>query len=1177
MLGLGGFFVVRYMNAGIKAGVADYYADRGFKDYELISSLGISDDDLSQIKETPGITDAEGVIRADGAMQKGGQNRNVEIISMTERISVPEVLEGSAPASEDECMVGEDFAEESGLKIGDKVRLTMSGMEALTGASSEDADLVTEDPDEEAEEAADGEKAADETTDGEADGANKDETADGADKDEAADGEADTADDGSNVLRRKEFTITGMMRHPDYLRRKSVNTVVLPAAAYDMDVLNDCFTHVFVKAEEPEGEDILSDGFFEKTTGTKQALEELTETLAVDSATRAKNKAYAKIDREWQKALARLEEGQEEIDSSEATLNSELADARKKLKDAQKELDSKVSQGNRSLKDAEKKIKEGEKTIEDGEREIRGAKDDLKLMDENLALARDYLDQINGEKDGSIAEKIRKLTEARTMLDELGKMDPGSEEYRAGAKELAAFMIENEEDIRAVDEYARNEETMEDAETLSALTGKDSTGTIKKIRDFDTDGMLTLAHEVDEGGGDAEAFVKQADEYTTNLEEALKTIEEYEEYLDKYEKENRSMHKQLSQKEKELAKGKKELAAAKKKLAAGKKELASEKKKYQAQIKNGWSLYYSQKSEYESKLEEAKELLAENREEAEEKLADARAEVEKIECKWLVFDRRANAGYVDIKGTSAALESAGTAFGLLFLLISAIVCFSTLTIIIEEQKKMVGTVKAFGFHKSEVLGKYMVFGVAAAVIGCIAGILLALGLAVIVLNIYNDVAMYQFGDVSSVITPGITVIACVLMVIICALATVIACTDVLKSPASVLMKGSSIKENSGRKKTSSRKGGSLYSKLILRNMLDDKARVLISIAILAFSTLIIGTGISTKLAFDKMPDKQLSDVVGYDVRVDLGDKVTDAQKTELAKTMTDSGADFTAASYETHLYRWDDKLDALNILTGDPDKIRDYFAVKDPKTGEDLPLPDDGILVQKRMRESYDMTEGSEIPVLDSGLDVRNAAVKGEFQNYAGRLVVTSPEGYRTIFGEAPVYNCYYVKTNGADRMKLESDLLAISDDVSFEEAEEFTTKFESVSFLYNMVVYLTTGIGILMSFMILTNMANIFLNHKKTELTVMRINGFSIKQTKGYLARETVVTTAAGTILGVLAGAIAAPPIIMMQEPLDIQFVRTFHPAAWIIAVLLEVVFAVIIYSLVFRKVKDLNFRDVA
>jgi hypothetical protein len=47
------------------------------------------------------------------------------------------------------------------------------------------------------------------------------------------------------------------------------------------------------------------------------------------------------------------------------------------------------------------------------------------------------------------------------------------------------------------------------------------------------------------------------------------------------------------------------------------------------------------------------------------------------------------------------------------------------------------------------------------------------------------------------------------------------------------------------------------------------------------------------------------------------------------------------------------------------------------------------------------------------------------------------------------------------------------------------------------------------------------------------------------------------------------------MEQP-DIQFVRNFNVYAWAIAVALEVLFSIIINSFVFRKVKDLNFRDV-
>ncbi len=1178
MLGLGGFFITSYMDAGIDAKTTDYYKDHSFKNYELISSLGITDDDLAQIKDVKGITDAEGVIRADGALKKGELKRNVEIISMTERISVPEVVEGKAPSAKDECMVGEDFASESGLKIGDKVRLTMPGLGVSGDASSEDVDFsIDTDSDKD-----DGEEADDEDSDKE-----------------------ETAKKDNNVLFCEEFTVTGLMKHPDYLRRRSINTVALPWAAYNKEATDGYYTHAFLLSEEPEGVSLFEDKYFEKTAGTKKELEELTETLAEDSAKRARNKAYAKIDEEWQKALAQLGDAQEEIDDNEANLNEELAKARKDLEDAQRELDDKVADGEKkikngekkirdgekSIKSGEKKIKENEKKIKDGEKQIKDAKKMLKEIDEILPEAKKYLEEMKEKYGDDLEEALKTLTKAQKLLDRLKALDPDSEEYRNAAKELAEFILDKEPTIRKIETFFDRDDVMDIAEKISDMSGIKAGDAVNAVRKVDVDGLLALAHGVYDTGGNIDDFVKRTQELVDSIQTVLDMIDEINSYIKKFEDQRNDLYKKLASKEKELEAGKKalaagkkqlaaakkELAAAKKKLAAAKKQLVSEKSKYQAQIRNGWSLYYSNKSEYEKKLEEAKALLAENREAAEARLEEAKAEVEKIDCKWIVLDRRANAGYVDMKYNIAAVDSAGLAFGLLFILISAIVCFSTLVIMIEEQKKMVGTVKAFGFHKSEILGKYLVFGVTAAVIGCIAGILVALGMSGFVLQKYYESGVYQIGRPASIITPLSTIIACVCMILVCALSTVIACTDILKSPASVLMKGGRAKEGSRKRKSSSGKGGSLYSRLIIRNMLEDKARVLISIAIIAFSTMLVGTGISMKLAYDGMTRKQVTDVYKYDVRVDLGDKVTDEQKTELAKTLTNAGTDFTAASYETHLYRWDDKLDALYVLTGDPDELGEFFAIKDSRTGKDLALPEDGVLIQSKMKESYGMTSGDAIPVMDSGLDLKDAVIKGYFQNYVGRIIVTSPEGYRKTFGEEPAYNCYYVKAKGADITGLEEDLLAVTEDVSFEKASEFATTFESVAFLYNIVVYVSTGIAILMSFMILTNLANIFLNRKKTELTVMRINGFSIKQTKGYLARETVVTTAIGIVLGVLLGSVAAPLIIKKMEQPDLQFVRTFHPAAWVVAVALAVIFSVVINSLVFRKIKDLNLRDVA
>ena len=753
--------------------------------------------------------------------------------------------------------------------------------------------------------------------------------------------------------------------------------------------------------------------------------------------------------------------------------------------------------------------------------------------------------------------------------------------------------------------FFSKDEVMTAAEKIRDVTEIDATGHVAAIKNFDVDGLIRLAEGVIDNGENMQEFVRKTQEFIDDIQNILDDLDKYEKYIEKFEKNKGDYYKLIADKEEELAAGKKtaagkkvnwlrqnvnwlrqreagcgkeKLAAAKAELAAGKKKLADEKSKYQAKIRDGWNMYYTQKDDLELKLEEAKALLAENREEAEAKIAQIRADIDSLECKWLVLDRRANAGYVDARSNIGAISSASLIFGILFMLISAIVCFSTLSIIIEEQKKMVGTVKAFGFHKGEILGKYLIFGVSASVVGSIAGILLALGLSGAVRRAYNS-GMYQFDPPKSVVTPETTAIACAVMIAICAAASVIACLDILRSPASILMKGGTAKKKTGqkKKKTAAKRGGSLYSRLIIRNMLDDKVRVAISIIIIAFSTMLVGTGISMKLAFDGMTVRQVSDVYKYDVRVDLGKDIEAEDRGAVEKVLNGAGTDYTTASYTTHVFRLGDRLDAVNVLAGEPDDLGKYFAVRDAASGRDLELPEDGVLAQKKMKESYDMGEGSTLSIFSEELDECSTEVKGVFQNYVGRLVITSPAGYKHIFGADAPANCYLVKLNGADLAGLENDLLAVNDDISFEVAEEFAKKFETASLLYNLIVMITTGIAILMSFMILSNLANIFLNRKKTELTVMRINGFSIKQTKGYLTRETVVTTAAGVVLGVIAGAIGTPFIIRTMEQPDLQFIRTFHAGAWAAAVALEVLFAVVIYSAVFRKVKDLNFRDVA
>ena len=1092
-LGLGVLFTTRYTSAGLDKEYCDFFKARNFKNFEMIASLGVSEANLDKIRKVDGVTAAEGIMLADGVVSFDGKNRNAVVSSLTKEVSVPELVDGKLPIGKDECAIGEDFAEAEGLKAGDRVGITLSGMDALGD----------EEP-----------------------------------------------------LYEKTFTITGLIHNPEHFKRKSTNTVALPIEAFNEEATNGLYTEVYVKTEEPEKVSMFSKAYFEETADTQKVLEDLTEELGKDRTQEMKDEANATIDEEWNEAVAQMDDAQAQIDSGEAELNSKLAQGRSDLKKAENTLAKTVAKYKKQISEGEKKVKEAEDKIAEIDKALPGIKKN------NAEMRKKY--------NGDIGNSLNEIASLEENLKELEKIkDVTSGEYGELVKKLAELIVEKQSLIIDVRDFFARDDVKEIAEKIKEISkGKlDPTKIVDTIGSFDAEGFIDKACRVADFDPasieDTKELIKSTKEYIDSIKKAIEELDRTDAYIKKYEK-NRSSYIARIEKQK-------------KKIEAGKKKLKEEQQKYQRKIDAGWSTYYAEKTKYETKLEEAKLELQENKEEAEKKLKEAREEVDNMEpCYWIVLDRSANAGYVTARSNISATTTAGNVFGLLFMIVTAIVCFSTLAIIIDEQKPLVGTAKAFGFHKSEVLGKYLSFGAAAALAGSALAVVLGLTLSVVVQRKLASAGLVQVGAAPSVFTPGITIGATLVITAVAVLATVIACLDILRSPASMLMKGAVLKTNRKERKESSRKG-SLYSKLILRNMADDKARVIVTIAIIAFSCMLIGMGMSMKLAFSGMITKQMEDVNKYDFVVNIGDSVSDKEKAKLVKVLDSEQVPYLPATISSTMYKWGGRIDGLQMICADTSRLGEFYAVTDPKTGEAIEIPDEGMLIQKRLHESYGINAGDKLPMLDSSLKLHDVEVKGYFANYVGRMTVISPAAYKAVFGKANEINSYYIRLDGADGDELKGKLLAVTDGISFSEKSSFKAMLDSASNLYNIMVVVITGMAILISFMILTNLSNIFLNRRKTELSVMRVNGFSVRQAKGYLRKETIITTFAGLVLGVGLGAVLTPVVMGMLHQPDMELVKSFHVVAWAFAVAIETIFAIIINSLVFNKVKKLDLKDIA
>ncbi len=545
------------------------------------------------------------------------------------------------------------------------------------------------------------------------------------------------------------------------------------------------------------------------------------------------------------------------------------------------------------------------------------------------------------------------------------------------------------------------------------------------------------------------------------------------------------------------------------------------------------------------------------------------------ECGWIVLDRRSNIGYINYSSQAGAYSGAGTVFGSLFLLVTGLECYSTVAVIVEEEKRTVGIAKAFGFHRSEVLYKYLMFGIGAAFAGSALGIAFAFGLSHFLLGMLARTGLYAINVTQPVVMPLLTVAVCIGTAALCAGTAAISCLDLLKSPAELLLKGTvASREKNAVRVGSSRRTG-LYFRMILRNMKLDRSRVALSVGVVAVCCMLIGISITIKLAHDGSNYRQLSDVLLYDLKVETGENISREMRTAMDEKLDALGVEWCPAIWETRLFENGDGLDSTIIVCADTSKLERMIGMTDPTTGEKILPDDEGILVQYRIAENLHLSPGDVLTVLDRRFNPVDCRISGYFINYAKRMLIMSSPVYDKAFGTGSGDNVYLVRLNGVPETTLRDELLLISDRISFERADSFFEQFRSISFAYRMIVLAVIGIAILISFVILINLAKIYLAKKKRELIILRLNGFSVRMAKAYVAYEVLFITVVGLVLGVVAGIPLARVAVRVMEREYFQFVRDVQSTAWIIAVLVEAGFSVLIYSFAMRKIRTYEIGD--
>ena len=606
-------------------------------------------------------------------------------------------------------------------------------------------------------------------------------------------------------------------------------------------------------------------------------------------------------------------------------------------------------------------------------------------------------------------------------------------------------------------------------------------------------------------------------------------------------------------------------------MTAQRAELDAAAEVQRAQIEEARSELDTARREFADGKAEALSELAEKRRDYDDKEEEVRRDLDGAkqklddigECSFILQGRSMNESYEELRSTLTSLNTMGLFFSPLFALVAAVVFFSTIAIIIEEQKKQVGTIKALGFRNRKIRAKYLLFGVTAAVIGSVLGIILSVLLEGVVLKKIEP--RYSFGSIPALMNPLLALGFCAAVIVVVWIVVGLACSNLLRCSAVGLINGSepAQKSVSGGKRGKPRKG-SLYSALIWNNVRTDTARVIVGITVIAASGLLIGAGITLQQSFAEAFRMQEEGIGLYDLKVMIDESAPGEILREIENDISASGAAYTPAYSGGTIYEAADGGFGTTLLVMDEDRVEEFFSIGAPAAS--------GVTLSENIADAHDLGVGAQLALYGRSLERERTSVAGTFDYYIGNMIAITKQAYRELFGSECTDNCFYVQYNGADGDALRSTLADMrkpyAGHVCTETLAEQSAQSESIKTLFNLDAVIFVAIATALVFLIMINLTNILVNRRMKELLIMRVNGFSMKQVIGYLIRESAFTTTVGIVLSVAIGIPFSKQMIRSLSNPSVTLSDAIVPMAWVISVMLSILFAAAINAISFRKV---------
>ncbi len=585
-------------------------------------------------------------------------------------------------------------------------------------------------------------------------------------------------------------------------------------------------------------------------------------------------------------------------------------------------------------------------------------------------------------------------------------------------------------------------------------------------------------------------------------------------------------------------------------------------------VSSGWNDYYRSSAEAQQEFAEA-----------EQELADALDEIQSIQAPTTyVLGRETNAGYTSFDYDTSIITSIAKVFPFLFFLIAALVCITTMTRMVEENRTLIGTLKALGYDKGAIAGEFLLYAGVASLAGSILGFLLgSYILPKIIWTIYA--VRYELTNVTFFFNTGLF-LATVVGYFLCAMAaTWYVCWHELHEVPAMLMRPKAPKAGKRiflEKLPFFWNRLSFLHKVAIRNVVQYKQRMLMMVLGIGGCTALLVTGFGLYDSIADIVSYQYGEITTYDYLVSFTDPITEEDAAQFHTDHEDLLEDTTLIRSQNMDLTFGDTTKTVQTIIPAENSLDGFIHLQYEEDA--VPFPGVGeIVICKNLAEQLDLFPGDVVQVTDEDLaTAMELTVSGIMENYVSNQMFIAPESFVQHTGQSPEMNAMLV--NAAE----EEDLYAVSakllDDELVSNVQVTQDTMDSIdTSLSNMVyiVYIVIVCSGALAFIVLYNLTNININERIREIATIKVLGFYPRETSSYVMRESMILTGMGALVGLLAGKLLHG-YVMAQVVLDaMYFPVVVRPISYLYAVLLTFLFALIINSLMRLRLKSINMAE--